>query len=922
MNAFMSQTNFRTAASFLIKIILAVVLVISVIPTAAFAWRTGTYRYGYISKYNQYLYSNTATTRTASVIESLTLNSDYSEATNFETVNDETFIYLDESIIWNYGSSQIVFSSSTGLRLYEESCTSNGNICSGVQYRSKILSIGDYVEFGNPNSGTPAYTITVKNGGWTSDGEYIDVVITCQYAYVERYRETLASRGSDYVCVLHLYEGQAIFDIITMESMQDKSMYEFNVSFYYAGTNELVDAAYVFQVTDLDVGAGEAGSEYNESFWFVDGFDNYVEITKSPESVLGCYRQRYTNNGAVGTSTYGYLTRLSCIEGVSESYANETLGSGFLTEITTGSFTFLWTGAGCGTQLSFSATTGYQTPDPDNPVKSTSNSVVKDGDTVTYTITTFIPYTTTSNYYSSLVFQDVLEDCFNVTSSTTSVNVYRMDVLNGATSYSSDNSNWTRSVASSSKTVKATCRYPSKAGGYYQFVITTKLKSSYDYSSYTVKNGYYQIPNVATMKYGSTTKSSNTVYIQTAKWTSKTETTYRERIYSVTSTDNCASYQWSGTLQNMWNNGITSFDYSHTTSPTETSESCEVTTVIYVIKETYTYDYNEATGAKKNESYSYSRARSTTYSKTYNYETIIPTITQAKFTPLNLNRNDYAQTGDGGLNATYTTGASGKIQASINNYRNITNNSSISALDINNDNIFYFQFNNSTFGMPSDYNWDNTVASLDNGTWEYVTNPGSGDYANGYNNTADDDGYLRYNLKFYASISNNTYNSNYVTASLTIDGDELIASSVLEKKYVSGMNWIGGSMSTRFTYIGNYYTDNNGASSNFAYWWVTTYSQSRFYEYGTTYYDTIKCYSGSKTSSSISSTTGFQGTTAQFGTITKSSSYTGGSDTITINANNNDRGLYVGVYTQNFDQPILYGHWQVATMAGALRLVS
>ena len=52
-------------------------------------------------------------------------------------------------------------------------------------------------------------------------------------------------------------------------------------------------------------------------------------------------------------------------------------------------------------------------------------------------------------------------------------------------------------------------------------------------------------------------------------------------------------------------------------------------------------------------------------------------------------------------------------------------------------------------------------------------------------------------------------------------------------------HWVGGELSTRFTYADTYWTDNNKEGSKFPAWWVNTYTMGRFYEYGSEWHGLV-----------------------------------------------------------------------------------
>lgn len=348
----------------------------------------------------------------------------------------------------------------------------------------------------------------------------------------------------------------------------------------------------------------------------------------------------------------------------------------------------------------------------------------------------------------------------------------------------------------------------------------------------------------------------------------------------------------------LWSNGKTSTTYYDKTSPNEMSHTTNVHEVVQEIVETVTTKQHlDSNGnwVDNGSSTTYSKGTTNSFSKTINYSAQTPNISQEKYKPLNLNRNGYATSED--ISSSYSNASAG-ISATVNNQQGITNNSYVNALDTNSDTSFTFKFNNSTLGMPSNYNWNNTPPTLANSTYE-LSNGGA--YANGKNSTADADGTLRYNLSFNASTTTNTKNPSVSSSSLMLNGKETLSNALIRETYQGDSTFTGGTWSARFTYADKYYTDNNDSDSKFTNWWVDKYSQGKFYEYGTEY-------SGNITTSGIENPS-----YVKYGTGTANSD---GTYKVTTSADDEQRGFYVGYASQNFEQPILYGKWDVKTVAG------
>ena len=282
------------------------------------------------------------------------------------------------------------------------------------------------------------------------------------------------------------------------------------------------------------------------------------------------------------------------------------------------------------------------------------------------------------------------------------------------------------------------------------------------------------------------------------------------------------------------------------------------------------------------------------YTKDFTYNTITPTIKKEPFKPWNLNRNGYATIDD--ISSQYAH-AKLPIELDVNNNQGIYDNSPLKALDINNDTFFKFKFTNGYLGMPSVFNWTNPPGTppgiLNNGSWE---DAGRGGYANGRNANADKDGLYRYNVKLHMSMSPNTKKPFVDTSSINFNGSEFTTS----EEALQRPPWAGGNMSTRFTYADTYWTDNDYGSSSFPAWWVNTYTMGRFYEYGSEWRGIV----------------GLDGihdpNDVRYGT---GKSLGGDRYKITIDANKQQKGLYVGYASANFEQPIITGTWEVKTLS-------
>ena len=340
-------------------------------------------------------------------------------------------------------------------------------------------------------------------------------------------------------------------------------------------------------------------------------------------------------------------------------------------------------------------------------------------------------------------------------------------------------------------------------------------------------------------------------------------------------------------------------EYWDKTNPNETVANrridAEITTVYrYEVCDSYSCDDDGFCWCSSSH-YEYDIIDRQPYTKDFTYNTITPTIKQEPFKPWNLNRNGYATTDD--ISSQYAH-AKLPIELDVNNNQGIYDNSPLKALDINNDTFFKFKFTNGYLGMPSVFNWTNPPGTppgiLNNGTWE---DAGSGGYANGRNAKADKDGLYRYNVKLHMSMSPNTKKPFVDTSSINFNGSEFTTS----EEALQRPPWAGGELSTRFTYADTYWTDNNKEGSKFPAWWVNTYTMGRFYEYGSEWHGLVTL-SGIEDPNNVMYGTG------------QSTGYD--SYKITIDANKQQKGLYVGYASANFEQPIITGTWEVKTVAG------
>ena len=346
----------------------------------------------------------------------------------------------------------------------------------------------------------------------------------------------------------------------------------------------------------------------------------------------------------------------------------------------------------------------------------------------------------------------------------------------------------------------------------------------------------------------------------------------------------------------------TSGNYYGITDPNKLKQNITIKIKTRTVEKITTYkEYPDGTIKDKKVKYVYVSKSTKTYEEKVKYVGTPAPNTQEKYAPFNLNRNDYAKTGDGGITSDYVNGE--KLSGNVNNNVGITDNKDIESLDINNDQNFSFNFTNNVLGMPTRYDWFTKPTPLKEGTYEWVT---GGTYANGRtgdktNVTDGAAGYYRYDLGFYASI--NTRNDK--TASLVRNSEEKIDQDQFSFMARDNVNY-GGDWCARFVYSGNFTTDNEATDgSKFPEWWVNVYKQSRFYEYGVEFEGTFDT-KGINEPKIILRNGGPSPVVSD--TV---------NDVTTMTTNGlTEKGLYVGSSTSTFVQPVLYGHWYVKTLAG------
>jgi hypothetical protein len=336
----------------------------------------------------------------------------------------------------------------------------------------------------------------------------------------------------------------------------------------------------------------------------------------------------------------------------------------------------------------------------------------------------------------------------------------------------------------------------------------------------------------------------------------------------------------------------------------------EVKKTTYSVSTSTDADGNTVSTVTETVTYEYHVVSYATYTRTFNYKTSLPANAQVYFKPVNLNRSNgstgYALEGDGGIPGYFTT-ASDKIDMTVDNQSGVSDGNYLETLDINSDKTFTAVFNNNQFGLTR-FNFLNQPRDLANTTYEEQALGGA--YANGLIGEEPPEGeyagFWHYNTKLNMSISNGNGGSNDVASLVENNGKETTASNSIT--YANG-GYTGGTWSARFAYSGKYTTDNSFSTSQewLKKWWAVSYDQKRFYEYGIRYKGTISATEGISESELVDNLETKEKTVKGDG---KSGVEEYKGDGVT------SRGIWVGFVKNTYYQPIMYGRWEVKTVAG------
>lgn len=148
---------------------------------------------------------------------------------------------------------------------------------------------------------------------------------------------------------------------------------------------------------------------------------------------------------------------------------------------------------------------------------------------------------------------------------------------------------------------------------------------------------------------------------------------------------------WNWSLQDKYQYAAYTFDYQHTTPPQNVVDSFVVDAWVQTIKQIQCYWVQNGQWTLYPEYTQYHFVGEKEYKKTINYSASTPDISPEYYCPLNVNRQGYAQVGDYGITSDYVRGhyvdgpgggfvASKKLDASVTNSQNKTNNAALETL--------------------------------------------------------------------------------------------------------------------------------------------------------------------------------------------------------------------------------------------------
>lgn len=326
-------------------------------------------------------------------------------------------------------------------------------------------------------------------------------------------------------------------------------------------------------------------------------------------------------------------------------------------------------------------------------------------------------------------------------------------------------------------------------------------------------------------------------------------------------------------------------------------------------------------GIEWNTTYEYSYTVTKDFTQKINYTANPPVLTNQVWTPLNLNRGGYwgsKVTGDAryvtsadesewGINYPSNTTNMGKVNGYATNSQGISDNSFIEGLDINSDIPLQLEFNNDSFGLDPEMEWENEPPKY---AWDDLVMRGETAYAKGYNGHwgPHDDRY-RFGTTIWGGVQD--IGSNKLTSLYSYDPNE---------EFITGTQWaldLGKDYHSRKTFShtfgvraissGVFKTANfNKENTNYPYAWVVTWNQGKFYEYGIHYQGDI----------TIDGVTNPVAGTGPYGIVT-GQIYNSSPWLLITTGEENCRGLYISTAYSTGETPVMVGKWRIKTLAGS-----
>lgn len=359
-------------------------------------------------------------------------------------------------------------------------------------------------------------------------------------------------------------------------------------------------------------------------------------------------------------------------------------------------------------------------------------------------------------------------------------------------------------------------------------------------------------------------------------------------------------------LEYIYNKNTQSSTYERTTSIGSLSDSNNVQGIVWTIEQKH-YKTHQM-GHVVSEYNEYRVTSSTNLSRTFTYNVEQPTYPVEKYTPFNLNRSGYATGSDiSGFQPGDRDVVDG-LAGSVSNAAGERNNNYIDTLDVNNDSTFNLSLtsdSNHYLGLRGGYDkWNNKPDTWTTGDKEMVRGES---YAKGLNNGATDKNFFRYNTDLYGGVSDIIGSSQQLTSLFDWNSNTEYLSNV---DYNIGKNRravYNNTFGARAIISGQFNTCNN-QDSEYKNWWILSWNVGRYYEYGIHYVGTISVNGISDPSQAVSN----NGVASEW-------NYNSSASKLTTNCNAQHRGLYVRFGATTQENPVLYGKWNVNTIAGNLK---